>query len=145
MKNKHGFTLVELVVVMAITLILLSSIGMIFSLGTRFYRTDISQSENQGSIRTVVTSVEKNLRIADSVSSTLGCLVITVSSGPQTYCLIGNNIMLNGKIFADKIKTFTYTLLLTNSQVVIHIESTMDSQGKSSVIDTTINLRKAGN
>jgi len=51
MKNKKGFTLVELILVMSVTTILLGTIVSIFLQSIDMYKTDETKSANQASLK----------------------------------------------------------------------------------------------
>lgn len=158
MKKNRGFTLIEVVVVTLVIGLLLSAVYVIFDQGVKMYAKDASQVANQQSLRTVMTSIEKNIRKADHslpmYVDTAGCLVIQSALSPKnTYCLVSNKIMLNANVVIDRIATFTHPVIkidlnsdtiIDSISVTITITTLPDSMGQTNSVSSIINARLKG-
>lgn len=67
-KNKNGFTLVELLVGMMIFVIILAGIGVILSPSLRLYQYSFEQGVNGQNSRQILNEITNELRYASSIS-----------------------------------------------------------------------------
>lgn len=146
MRKNTGFTLIEVVVVAAIIAVFLFGVYAIFDIGVKMYAKDQTQVANQGSLRTIMTSIEKKIRKTTSTAPLLkdanGCLIINnISANPDKYCKSGSTITLNSQIVLDRIKTFNIEVSPSGNSVAIEIISISDSMGVSNSLATTYNVR----
>lgn len=147
MKKSKGFTLIELIVVVAIIGIMLSGVLAIFDQGVKMYAKDNTQVANQQSLRTVMTSIEKKIRKADHVNQPLdedmsGCLVVRSMTTIDTYCKSGNTVTLNGAVILDRISAFDVNVTNSSYTVSITITSIADSMGQVNTLSAIFNARK---
>lgn len=147
MRKSKGFTLIEVVVVIAIIGIMFTGVFSIFDLGVKMFTKDQTQVANQETIRTVMTSIEKKIRKANHASQPLyenidGCLVIRSSTRTDTYCLTGGNITLNGSAVINRVSVFDVDVSNSNYTVSITISSVPDSMGQVNTLDATFSARQ---
>lgn len=151
MKKNKGFTLIEVVVVVAVLSLMLAGMFSIFDTGIKMYAKDSTQVANQESIRTVMTSIEKKIRKADHPNSPFSisgnCLIIRSATTIDNYCLSGNSITLNGNPILDRVATFTLSVSNTiptndKASVTITISSIADSMGQVNTLSETFNARR---
>ncbi|TFG82930.1 MAG: prepilin-type N-terminal cleavage/methylation domain-containing protein, partial [Erysipelotrichales bacterium] len=148
MKKNKGFTLIEVVVVAAIIAVMLSGVYVIFDQGIKMFAKDRTQVENQESIRTTMTSIEKKIRKADHPTQPLymdgSCLVVRSATKTDTYCKTGNTMTLNGNTILDRISTFTASVKIENDyySVTMEIASIADSMGQVNSLTQTYNVRR---
>lgn len=160
MQKSHGYTLIEVVVATLIIGILLSGVYTIFIQGVKMYAKDETQVANQETIRTLLTSIEKKVRAADSavpVWTTNGnqCLHISnTKTSPDYYCKVNDTITHNSIMIIDRVSVFIpsvpnpITVDLDNGIVLysvnILITSLSDSMGQSNSSNATFNVRVKG-
>jgi prepilin-type N-terminal cleavage/methylation domain-containing protein len=108
---KKGFTIVELVISMALLAIILVAVSSIFITAIKNYQISFARSTLQKEINFTVDDINKNIRIAAGVESTNGS---GDNRGPNTLILSlpatdanGNFIYQSGVLQVD---TFTYSL-----------------------------------
>ena len=160
MRKSSGYTLIEVVIVTLIIGIFLSGVYIIFDQGIKMYAKDETQVANQGSIRTLLTSIEKKIRAADSAvpvwtTNDNQCLYISNSkTTPDYYCKVDNTITHNDIVIIDRISVFLPSVPTPISvdadndvklfSVNISITSIPDSMGQSNSASATFNVRLKG-
>jgi len=140
MKNNKGFTLVELMVVLAVTAILLGTVVAIFLQSIDFYKTDETKSLNQASLNLVSTRLDASIRKATNVYTDVdGCHVV-YSASEDVFDLTSNSFTINGAVLTDRIAEFTCT---NNSDIItVFVRTINDSKGSSLSYNSTIVIRK---
>lgn len=141
-KPKAGFTLLELIVAMAVFSILGSVLVSIFVAGVQYFSNEKSQLFNQFGITELSGALESDARKASAASISSGCLVFTISSGNTTYCLntTTHQVTRNSNVVADHISSFGFTIVLNKVSFVV--SSTNDQRGISNTINLTYYLRE---
>lgn len=142
MKNKKGFTLVELIVVITVTTILLGTVISIFLQSVDMFKIDETKSANQDSLNVASTSIESKIRTASAVSGTGSVCVVTTAAGDYTYSLdTSTNILtVNASYLTGRIAAFSCTV--TGDVVSLSITTVNDRTGTPQSLNTTIVLRK---
>ena len=79
LKNKRGFTLIEVLVVLLITSILLGVIYLVFNQSVSTFTKEESRVENQQSLRQAALVIEKDIRESDQHCSRLVVIVSLLS------------------------------------------------------------------
>lgn len=112
-KNKEqGFTLIELVVAMAIFAILGLMTITVFSAGLKFTDRNQNIQERTESIRLVFRILDKDLRTSSqyiAVEDKDSCYTLKDKKSKQddlVYCLLDDTLSKNGKVLIDKIGGF---------------------------------------
>ncbi len=151
MKKNKGFTLIEVVVVVAVLSLMLAGMFSIFDTGIKMYAKDNTQVANQESIRTIMTSIEKKIRKADHPNTpfydTGTCLVIRSATLTDSYCLNSNTITLNGAPILDRVAIFDFVVDGSlvgdeNISVLITITSVPDTMGQVNTLSETFSARR---
>jgi prepilin-type N-terminal cleavage/methylation domain-containing protein len=145
MKNKKGFTLVELIVVLAVTTILLGTIISIFLQSISYFKIDETKAANQDSINIVSTSFDQKIRSADSVSGGVSTCTITALSGTEyIYSLDASThiLTLNGAYLTSRIATFSCIVSVDGDSVTLLVSTINDNTGTPQSISSTLNIRK---
>ena len=142
MKSKKGFTLIELIIVMAVTTILLGTIVAIFIQSIDYYKTDEVQSANQASLNVAVTKLDSSIRKATNVyNDANGCHVVYAASEDVFSLNTTTKVLsLNSSYLTDRITTFTCSI--SSNVVTIFLQTINDRQGIASTSTMTIVLRK---
>lgn len=142
MKNKKGFTLVELIVVMAITTILFGTIVSIFLLSVEMYKTDETKSSNQTSLNLATTRLDASIRKATDVYyDGSGCHMVNAAGEDLFYLNTSTNILyLNASSLTGRIASFSCSNV--SNVVTISVSTINDSKGLPLTFSTTIVLRK---
>ncbi len=92
--NNKGFTLVELLVALAISSIILTAIGILVTNGVRGYNKQTTMSELQDEANLTMNHIVNAVMEADNID------LVQESSGPNTFVFITNDG--NGKVAANK-------------------------------------------
>lgn len=142
MRNKKGFTLVELILVMAVTTILLGTIVAIFLQSIDMYKTDETKSANQSSLNMVSSKIDASLRKASDVYvDGSGCHIVH-SASEEVFSLNTTTkvISINGAYLTDRITEFTCT---NNANVItVYVKTINDIKGSYLTYNSTIVLRQ---
>jgi prepilin-type N-terminal cleavage/methylation domain-containing protein len=144
MKNKKGFTLVELILVLSVTSILLGVIISIFLQSITYYKIDETKAANQDSLNLVATSIEGKIRNASLVTATGSGCIVTTSAGAYTYALntTTHALSVNTAVLTERIASFTCTPSVDAKTVTLSITTVNDSTGDHLSLNTTIVIRK---
>jgi len=129
-KNK-GFTLVELLVVIALVAVAASLMYTFFGQGLSLYTAESESADEQANMRLVLSDITNKVRLNLAGTSCTGN-VLTV--GDAVYRRSGQQILRNDGVIASGISSFTVTI--SNSILDIRIESTA---GKA--LETSLSLK----
>lgn len=142
MKNKKGFTLVELILVLTVTAILLGVVVSIFLQSISYYKIDETKAANQDSLNLAASSIERNIRSASSVTLSGSDCVVTTATGTYAYSLnLSTHVLsINSSPLTSRIAQFTCTV--TSNVVDVSIKTINDSTGNPQSFNTKIVIRK---
>lgn len=130
MKNKKGFTLIELIITMMVLGVVLSILTGIVSFATTFFRDESSQVNRQESLRIIAVNFEKDIRKLVEHQTFFESIV---SGNLKTYNL-GDLTTANivTYVFNDSEGKIYRTFNGVTSEVAVDIEDvniTLDSTG----------------
>lgn len=142
MRNKKGFTLIELILVLTVTTILLGAVVTILLQSIGYYKIDETTAANQDSLNLAASSIEQRIRSANSVTLSGSDCVITTVTGTYTYSLNTTTHVLtvNSATLTDKIASFSCSV--TGNVVTLSITTTNDRTGNPLSFNTKIVIRK---
>lgn len=140
--TRKGFTLVELMLVLAVTTILFGAIVTIFVQSIDMYVMDQSKAQIQTSVNVAAVKTDSLVRKATNVyMDTDGCHIVHAAGTDILSLNTTTHVLsLNGSTLTTDIAEFSCST--TGSTVTIHIKSVNDHNGSSVTFDTTITLRK---
>jgi prepilin-type N-terminal cleavage/methylation domain-containing protein len=141
-KHKQGFTLIELIVAMAIFAIIGSVLVTIFVAGVKYFSDERSQLINQGNISVISGALEADTRKTSSMAISGSCLVLTKSTASSTYCLntTTHQYTRDNVVIGDRIASVTYTISL--NKLTLNILTIADQRGVQNTITMTYYLRE---
>lgn len=100
--NKKGVTLIELIVVCAIAVIIISAASAVMVTGIKSYNANVTSTVSQQNLRTAMTKVTKLVRNAPAGAvSITGSKVLTVSA--KNFTVSGGMLMHGGAVIAENI------------------------------------------
>lgn len=138
--SEKGFTLVELLAVLAILSLVILLAGSIHLFGQKQFAEQTDQVETVNDVRYILASIEKDIRQTkpEEVKKNKDKLVI----GSSTYYKSRNGTTLfkDSLVLSDKIKTFEATV--NQDSVEIKIAGTADSNSEATELSTTIYFRR---
>jgi len=139
---KSGFTLIELIIAMAVFSLIGGVLVMIFVTSVEYFSNEKSQIFNQYRITQLSDAFEVDTRKATEVNIVSGCLVFTISSGNSTYCLntSTHSLTRNNLEISDSIQTMTSTL--TSNKLILTVVTVPDQRGITNTIHLTYYLRE---
>jgi len=142
MKNKKGFTLIELILVMAVTAILLGIIISILLQSISMFKIDETKAANQDSLNIAATSIETKVRSASAVSLSGSNCVVTTPAGDYIYSLntTTHTLSVNSSALTTRIASFSCAI--SGNTVTISITTLNDRAGNAQSLNTSIILRK---
>ncbi|MBU3183878.1 PilW family protein [Clostridium estertheticum] len=165
--KKKGFTLVEIIVVIAIMGIVFSMIFQVFSFQTKIYKTEVENNDAQNSGRLCLTSISEGIRLASLVTvndpnvtapliatpkitgRSYQIVWITPYGGTSSYQYIINDTKLykyvndsSYYLIASKVKTVT--VIKVGSVYAIRVEIFNGSSINSKIFTTSISIRNRG-
>lgn len=106
MGNKSGFTVIELIITIALTSFLIVSIGIVYTTCLRAFNASQDRSKIRTELSQALELITKELRSALSLASACSSTALTFSTGSTiTYTISGTNLLRNGVVKASNIKT----------------------------------------
>lgn len=145
LKNKKGFTLIELVVVIFVIVIVFGLVAGMVGFSTRFFRDENTQVMSQESLRLIAVDFEKDIRRSTGFEriDDNNFLVKEVSSGLDvTYTLTNDfRVLRNGALIGERIQVFDPSIEDEGSSILLTIESRPDGRNKVNQIEFRIYIR----
>jgi len=151
-KNKKGFSLIELMAVVVILGLMVLGLVTFFTGGARSWISGQSQLEAQRNARQAMDIMVREIREGKSYSGTATSITVDIPAlgsdpaGSVTYAWAGpgNPINREGNPLIDNVKTVSF-LSTDPSKVHILLEVDVDADGNPDItLDTDVNLRNYG-
>lgn len=141
-KNKKGFTLVEVIVAMLVTGIILSAVYFVFIKSFLMSQGQAEFINAQDAIRTSALMIESDIRKSSQSieTETIGtCTTITdtLTSDTFEYCVQDSKLIRNGNVLIDHVKSIEFD----NQINYVSFEITGLYQGKEIKHEKRIYLR----
>ncbi len=146
LKNKNGFTLIELIITMAVLTIFMYLITMIVQDSLGFFRDEETQVANQAALRIVAVQFEKDIRRhvigSDEFAVSGDCFLIQpVYESDVSYCKVGDNIERNGIVVARGVDTFLASYRNSDNSILLTLRSFEDGYGRVNEVVVRIFVR----
>lgn len=148
LKSNKGFTLIELVVAMAVLSIVMGLIVGLVTQSLKFFRDEEDQVASQTALRQVALEFEKDVRkyvitpTEYEVSGTCYTIKPLIESN-ISYChdTVNKTISKNGVVIASGVDTFSATYNTTNHYIALLIRSLPDGYGRVNEVSVNIYIR----
>lgn len=139
-KNNRGFTLVELLAVLALMSIIIILISSAHIFGQKQFINQAEEINHQSDARYIANLVAKDVRKASSLSVSGNELIL----GEVTYHLSGNTLKKNGSIIAESVSEFKPEVLPAEKGkgIKLSISTLANKQSKSAALETIIYARE---
>lgn len=150
MRNNKGFTLIELVITMAILSIVMGLIVGLVTQSLKFFRDEDDQVTNQAALRQIAVEFEKNVRkyvLAETEFVVSGdCYTITpilVTDPITSYCFdsVNKTVTRNGAVIGEKVAQFSAVYNTTDHYITLLIQSLPDGYGRVNEVNVNIYIR----
>jgi len=150
-KNQRGFSLIEMMVVVAILGLIVLGLVTFFTGGTKSWVAGQSQLEAQRNARQAMDRMVREIRHGEAVTTgTTTSITVTIpalgseSAYNVTYNLIGATINRDGNPLINNVKTLNFTYPDV-SKVHILLEVDVDGDDRPDItLNTDVNLRNYG-
>lgn len=150
LKNRKGFTLIEVMLAILIVAIIFGMIASIVGFFSRFYSDESQYINRQENMRILMLQLERDIRMSDQATNlnSSPCYLIGTGSGSttsNTYCfdVTTNVVTRNGNVVARNISVFNLSLS-GDRALDIDIKMIPDARGKQLEAVYTLFLRQAG-
>ena len=119
MNNRSGFTLIELIIVLAVSSILIVPIGMFLMSSAKNNTNEQERVESLSNVRASAQIVEVEIRESNQsieVEQLDGCILIHDKNANKEqyllskYCVINETLYRNDVVLVDKIKVFKFDI-----------------------------------
>jgi prepilin-type N-terminal cleavage/methylation domain-containing protein len=147
-RNNKGFTLIELVVTMAVLSIVMGLIVGLVTQSLKFFRDEDNQVTNQAALRQIALDFEKDVRkyvITPTEYEVSGnCYIIKpIIESNISYCYDSANktVTKNGQIIGRSVEQFTAVYNTTNHYITLLIQSLPDGYGRVNEVSVNIYIR----
>jgi prepilin-type N-terminal cleavage/methylation domain-containing protein len=150
MRNKKGFTLIELVVTMAVLSIVMGLIVGLVTQSLKFFSDEDDQVTNQAALRQIAVEFEKNVRkyvLTPTEYVVSGdCYTITpilITDPTTVYCFVSanNTVTRNGVVIGENVGQFSAVYNTTNHYITLLIQSLPDGYGRVNEVNVNIYIR----
>lgn len=154
MRDDRGYTLIEVVVALAILVAIMLSIFSFYVTGVKGFARESTTAYNQMKIRRALNDISREVRRSSSATVGPGSLVLEYSDDKKTeFSLSGDSIIMNyfeknpsgvymdmgTSTLIDGIKSFTSTI---GTEVIsIELESTANSEGQTYKRESKLTIR----
>ena len=118
--RRAGFTLLELVIALAIMTVIVGACMSAFAFGPRSFTNQVNSLANQYRVRDVTRNVSRDARRTDLEDITVGAGYIVL--GEITYTYSDESVYRNGTEITGGIKVFDYSL--DGNRLTVEVEST---------------------
>ena len=108
-KNRKGFTLIELMIVLALLGVIITSAFSVFSFGFKSFNAQTDNIDNQSKVRHAINDISKEIRRISAPVITISGAEIDVDG--VVYKLQGSTLMKNGNELVSGIKSFNPSIL----------------------------------
>lgn len=108
MKRNKGFTLVEVIVVVALVAAVSVIMYAFFGQGLKLYTFESDSFDKQTNLREVMSDITNNARL--TAPAQISCGTGTLTVGSYTYAINGSKITRNGSVIASGISSFTVSI-----------------------------------
>jgi prepilin-type N-terminal cleavage/methylation domain-containing protein len=132
MRNKKGFTLVEMILVVSLLAVSALLMYSFFGQGLKLFTYESASADRQMNMREVLSDITNKARLTDS--SDITCSSGTLNVGSYAYTLNSGKIKRNGTVISTGISTFTTSI---NESGILEI-TVVDTAGTS--LTTSISL-----
>ena len=148
--NQKGFSLIEMMVVVAILGLIILGLVAFFTGGARSWISGQSQLEAQRNARQAMDIMVREIREGDSIVSGSNATSVTIhylasfGKSPVTYSLSGTTISRGGTPLINHVKTLNFSYP-DASKVHILLEVDVDKDENPDItLNSDINLRNYG-
>lgn len=150
LKNRQGFTLIEVMLALAIIVIIFGMIASIVGFFSRFYTDESIYIDRQRNMRVLMLQIERDIRMSDQEVNlnSAPCYVIGAGDGStstHTYCfdVTTNIVTRDGNVMARNVSVLNLSLS-SDQALSIDIKMIPDARGIQLEAVYTIFLRQAG-
>jgi prepilin-type N-terminal cleavage/methylation domain-containing protein len=141
MKNKKGFTLIEIVVTFTILVLLLGVVASATILTQRFSTGEHSRVQLQSEIRIALAWIDNDVRSSNQLVVSDNDCFILIGGESIRYCLVGEELTRNDKSIAEYLTNFTYTIDASSGTLRVTLTSILDRYGNPVSLTDTYYLR----
>ena len=111
-KDKRGFTLIELIIVIALLGVVIMMGFSILSFGYKSFNSQTDTTDNQSNVRYAMSDISKRIRSADpSKTISIAHSIVNIDEGRVIYELQGSTLLKNKKEFVTGIKEFASSIV----------------------------------
>jgi prepilin-type N-terminal cleavage/methylation domain-containing protein len=147
-RNNKGFTLIELVVTMAVLSIVMGLIVGLVTQSLKFFRDEDNQVTNQAALRQIALEFEKDVRkyvLAETEFEISGnCSIIKpLIESNISYCYdsVNKTVTRNGLVIGENVGQFTAVYNNANHYITLLIQSLPDGYGRVNEVSVNIYIR----
>lgn len=141
MKNKKGFTLIEIVVTLTILVLLLGVVAATTVLTQRFSTGEHSRVQLQNEVRIALAWIDSDVRSSNQIAINDDSCFILISGTNVRYCLVGDALTRNDQTIAENLVNFTYAIDPSSGTLVVTLTTIADRYGHPVSLTDTYYLR----
>ncbi|MCB2355923.1 PilW family protein [Clostridium estertheticum] len=139
-KDKRGFTLIELIIVIALLGVVILMGFSVLSFGYKSFNSQTDTTDNQSNVRYAMSDISKEIRRADPTKRiVMADGIINIDEDRVIYKLQGSTLLKNNKQFITGINELTPLIVV--DKITLKITS-QAKRGREFTLTSEIYVRK---
>lgn len=110
MKNRRGFTLIEVLLTLALIVVVAALMYSFFGQGLTLYTMETESAQEQANLQQVLSDITNRVRLADPSSITYANGTLSIGTTTYKFDSTDQQILRNGTALATGVSAFNITL-----------------------------------
>ncbi len=126
--NHRGVTLLELILAIGLVAIIAGAGYTVLLTGVKTFNTNVDNSTSQSGLRSAMMQITRDAKKATAVAAGGTSLTLTIGGANHTYTTFDGNLLYNGKLAAQGIKSLTAVFNTTSKILTVTLTASDDNE-----------------